>query len=368
MATLEQIAQEAGVSRYTVANVLKGRNKESWACTARRAEEIRAIALRLGYRPNAAAVATATGRTSMVALLLSTDSGRSQLPPPMLRGIHDALAARNLHLMVAYLPDQELERLSSTPKVLREWAVDGFLIDYTHRIPARMIELIRDNQLPAVWINSKQDTDCVFPDDYGAGAQATKYLLELGHREICYLDLSHSPDDRGEHYSAFDRFHGYQEAMRQAGLEPQSWFAFSTPGPQRPLRLRQMLEAPHAPTAFLGYGQSELNLAAFAATRLGLEVPRDLSLLTFGPEAEIGSGLRLSTMPVPEAEVGAAAVRLLAQKMEAHWAKAPLDGDAPADEPALLPPQPIPFAPPDGETCARCAGAHRAKKSPKPRQ
>jgi DNA-binding LacI/PurR family transcriptional regulator len=67
MATLEEIAREAGVSRYTVSNVLRGRNKENWACTAERAERIRAIAERLNYRPNAAAVATATGVSARLA-------------------------------------------------------------------------------------------------------------------------------------------------------------------------------------------------------------------------------------------------------------------------------------------------------------
>jgi DNA-binding LacI/PurR family transcriptional regulator len=71
MATLEEIAREAGVSRYTVSNVLRGRNKENWACTVERAERIRGIAERLNYRPNAAAVATATGRFGASGLLAS---------------------------------------------------------------------------------------------------------------------------------------------------------------------------------------------------------------------------------------------------------------------------------------------------------
>ena len=70
MATLAEIAREAGVSPATVSNVLNGRNKENWGSSARRADEIRAVAQRMGYRPNAAARATATGRFGAVALLL----------------------------------------------------------------------------------------------------------------------------------------------------------------------------------------------------------------------------------------------------------------------------------------------------------
>jgi LacI family transcriptional regulator len=104
MATLEEIAREAGVSRYTVSNVLRGRNKENWACTAERAERIRAIAARLNYRPNAAAVATATGRFGAIGLLASRRHPHGALLDTLLNSVRHHLTERELHLTLGNLP------------------------------------------------------------------------------------------------------------------------------------------------------------------------------------------------------------------------------------------------------------------------
>ena len=120
MATLEEIAREAGVSRYTVSNVLRGRNKENWACTVERAERIRGIAERLNYRPNAAAVATATGRFGAIGLLASRRHPDGVLLSTLLYSIRHHLTERELHLTLGDLPDESLTDEAYVPRILRE--------------------------------------------------------------------------------------------------------------------------------------------------------------------------------------------------------------------------------------------------------
>ena len=55
MATMKDIAVEAGVSIKTVSRILNGENKENWPSSIRRAQQIRDIANRLNFRPNAMA-------------------------------------------------------------------------------------------------------------------------------------------------------------------------------------------------------------------------------------------------------------------------------------------------------------------------
>src|SRR4028119_2265713 len=135
MATLEEIALEAGVSRYTVSNVLRGRNKEKWACTAERAERIRGIAERLNYRPNAAAVAPATGRFGAVGLLTSRHHSHGALLSTLLNSIRHHLTERELHLTIGDLPDEPLTSEAYVPRILREWSVDSPLINYIAGTP-----------------------------------------------------------------------------------------------------------------------------------------------------------------------------------------------------------------------------------------
>src|ERR1700721_168715 len=73
MVTLRQIAEEAGVSVQTVANVLQGRNKERWPSVAERARQIRAIAARLEYRPSAAAKSMRTHRSHQIGILIKNN-------------------------------------------------------------------------------------------------------------------------------------------------------------------------------------------------------------------------------------------------------------------------------------------------------
>lgn len=71
MPTLQQIAQEAGVSANTVSRVLTGKNKECWPSAIRRAEHIRAIAREMGYTPNHLARSLRRRKSYTIGLLWS---------------------------------------------------------------------------------------------------------------------------------------------------------------------------------------------------------------------------------------------------------------------------------------------------------
>ena len=311
MATLEEIAREAGVSRYTVSNVLRGRNKENWACTAERAERIRGIAERLNYRPNAAAVATATGRFGAIGLLASRRIPNGALLTTLLYSIRHHLTERELHLTLGDLPDKSLTDEAYVPRILREWSVDGLLINYIAGIPDRMIELIGRYQIPSVWLNAKLQSDCVYPDDFEAAQRACKYLLGMGHRRIAYADYMSSG-----HYSTADRRNGYLRAMRSARLKPQI-FSNEREAPQTEwLDLScQWLRSPQRPTAVIAY-EADRALPVFcAALKLGLAVPRDLSILSFHDMGVMTVGVRLTTMEIPMVQTGAVAVEMVNEKI-----------------------------------------------------
>lgn len=317
MSTLAKIANETGLSRATVSNILNGRNKENWASTVKRGEEVREVARRLGYQPNSAAIATKTGRYGCVALLLSTKPFCSTLPQEVWRGIGDELARHNNHLALFQLPDEELTDEARLPKILREWMADGMLIDYTHLIPSRLIELLRAHHLPVVWLNSKQTENCVYPDDFGAGQDAARRLLELGHRNLAYFDMSDATlRVRGQpHYSVFDRQSGFESVVRAAVLEPQIW-THDVPKKSRVEWLKTQLEGANRPSAVACYGLEDAQFVQMAATQNGLELPRDLSILTFGGAPEQSLGLDLATLVIPHFQLGLAAARMLLARIE----------------------------------------------------
>lgn len=309
---MRDVADRAGVSLPTVSHVLSGKREGVWVSEATRLR-VAEIAREMGYKRNNSAVAMKSGRFGSVALLLSTRGDVSNLPPRLLSGIHGALSRSNTHLLVAALPDEALTDAGTVPRILSEWACDGLLINYTDHIPARMRELIRDHRLPAVWINSQQEADCVCPADQLAAHDVTRRLLELGHRRITWADSLHDPGDAEAHYSARARREGYQDAMRERGLEP----IFLGKPLLRRERLRQVLREPGRPTAVVCYGSNDLVSVALAAASLGLEVPRDLSLATFCPQSEVLGEEPIAGAVIPESNVGEHAAQMLLQKIEA---------------------------------------------------
>ncbi len=314
--TIDQVAAVAGCSRQTVSAILNGRSDLYRPETNAR---VAAAARHLGYRPNSAARAMAQGRFGTVALILSdAGGGRSTLPEHLLAGIAHVLEEHDLHLTVARLPDERLTDARYVPKILREWSADGLLINYNARMPERMGELIETSHLPAVWLNDKRPTNAVYPDDAQGGRLAAETLLAAGHRRIAYTDYTSGHADLADgHYSRADRLAGYEQAMRSAGLEP---CLIGTTDQHRPFRERigeweAHLSRRDRSTAVVAYSSDKLEPMLYAAERMRLEAPRDLSLVVFGSKPAFAR-FCLTTVRLPEADVGREGVRMLLERIK----------------------------------------------------
>lgn len=342
---LEQIAEQAGVSANTVLRVLRGENKEVWPSAIRRADQIRGLARQMGYLPNASARAMRRGRFNCVALVLSTDVGKSALSHDLLDSIHDALAEREIRLVISKLPDAQLTSKEVLPTILQEWSCDGLLINYTDRVPPQMEHLLEMYQIPSVWINRRQEADCVYYDDCGGARMAAEYLIGLGHRRIAYLDFV-APSD-AIHYSRQDRYEGYAQAMAAAGLEPTGRNAFAGVAISDRLdAITRLLQSGKRPSALMSYDAGDRML--YAAACAGLRVPEDISLMSFGlhhapPRAQargesyIGRSVGLARIPSEKA--GRQAVAMLLNRIEEPQAK--------------VPPVVVPLELEPGDTCAQ---------------
>ncbi len=308
-ATLHDVAREAWCSVSTVSRVLNDRKGHFDAVTRDRVLE---AVSRLGYRVNAGARATRNGRQGAVTLVLSArGEARSGLPEGLLRGMHDALEEHHVHLNVAFLPDERLTDPAYVPRILREWASDGLLVNYNKLLPPGLERVVADSRVPAVWINRKRGTDACHPDDHAAGREATRALLALGHRRVAYCSFSYRPDRL--HYSEVDRRQGYLDAMREAGLAPLTVDRCRHPVADdagRTALWRRLLQESRRPTAVVTYGLTTAMNIIRATDMLGLAIPGDLSLVTFAG-APAYAGLGLDTWLVPEAEMGRQAVGML---------------------------------------------------------
>jgi DNA-binding LacI/PurR family transcriptional regulator len=315
--TMRQIARRAGVSAITVSRALAG----SELLKPETRDKVLKVAGQLGYRANAAARAMATGRFNTIALLLDAKVSREHLPSNLLYGIQKTLADRGLLLTVAHFSDEQLTDESTVPAILKQVMSDGLLVNYKMGVPQRLIELLERHRIPTIWIESDRPYDCVMVDHAWGAAEATRHLLELGHRQIAFAD-NHPADlnaelTRGEvHWSLQERREGYAQTMRQAGLVPR--FLQVHPSDESRDRLaqaRQWLSARDRPTAVVCFLTATALPVMFIAQELGLRVPGELSVITFSDQRE-SMGIPMSRMRLPDLAIGEVAAQMLLEKIE----------------------------------------------------
>ncbi len=293
MPTMQDIADRAGVARATVSNVLTGRFPAKRSDAARRAAQIRRIATQLGYRPSTAARAVRTGRTGFIGMIRSPSLAYSVCDHAFEFGLDEALHARGLCLLRDIIdePLRQNSEHAQAPRIVRENAVDGLLINYAFGTPPAVRQVLDRCRLPAIWINRKREENCVRPNDQGAAIEATRYLIQRGHRHIGFVCAPAYPWQlEGEtHYSGPDRLAGYEQTLRQAGLPAHriDLPLMSRHSHERVGHLLRcyvdLLRRPDRPSAVLcdGGGREMCHAAAL----LGLRVPQDLSVMTFDNDA-----------------------------------------------------------------------------------
>ncbi|HET6502166.1 MAG TPA: LacI family DNA-binding transcriptional regulator [Amycolatopsis sp.] len=290
--TLDDVANDVGVSRATVSNAYNRPDQLS----ADLREEVLRAAKRLGYTgPNPVARSLATRRTGAIAFMLDTGLSAA-FSDPALSITLDALAAT---------VDPEGHALLLMPgghdggprgdRVLTAQA--DLAVAYSLADGAPALRAVRQRGLPLVVIDQPVVAGAVRVgiDDRGGAAAAARHLLELGHRRFGILSAQCLSEPRGGPLSATEalrsrfrynreRLSGYLTTLTEAGIEALEVPIWETSGLSRDHAMggvRALLDRAPRPTALLCMSD-ELALAALAVARqLGLGVPADLSIVGF---------------------------------------------------------------------------------------
>lgn len=102
--TLKTIATATGLAIATVSRALK----DAPDIGEETKKRVRETAMRLGYRPNRAGVRLRTGKTNVIALILSTEADVMNHTSKLIYSIANALRGTAYHLVVMpYFPDQD---------------------------------------------------------------------------------------------------------------------------------------------------------------------------------------------------------------------------------------------------------------------
>jgi LacI family transcriptional regulator len=308
--TIRSVATAAGVSMSTVSNVLSGRHEQMAVETRERV--LAAIEL-LNYQPNHAARSLVTRRTATIGLIMSEVT--NSLYPPVTVGAEEACRQAGYGLLLANAEDAESERRGVD--LMRAKRVDALVVFSVSLLDAdsRHLCAAQEAGMPVVAINRCLPVDAplsaVWFDHRSGGQLATQHLLDLGHRRIAHIA---GPANRT---TGIDRRQGYEAALVAAGIPPQPAlvatgdYSFASGE-----RLMGQLWG-ERPTAVVVAGDAMALGALRALSRLGVQIPDDLSLVAFGnPDFVRYATPAITTIDLPVATAGQVAVELALQRMQ----------------------------------------------------
>ncbi len=304
MITQAQLAKELGVSQQAVSFALNGTGTLAQATRDRILEE----AARLGYRKNMASITMQTGKTRSVGLLVR-GAARSLMPHPLIMGITSLLEGQDHTLSIVPVSEDQLSGTQTPPVVFREHRVDGGLVLLKREYQDQLLPLLNQSRMPWIWINEKLEQNAAYPDDLFLGHRGAEILLEHGCKKIAYLG-PHEPG-RVSHYSEADRFHGYQLAMKENGMEDTlfPWrFDFE--------KALELLTSRTRPDGFLCYGSKDADNIFIAATKLGIRIPEDLKILVIGGAGDSIGSVQYAVLRVPIYQVGIRAMEMLEERID----------------------------------------------------
>jgi DNA-binding LacI/PurR family transcriptional regulator len=303
--TIIDVAAHAGLSKSVVSRVMRGEASVSPASRS----AVLAAAEELGYRANAVARSLVQRRTYNVGVMVS--DLHNIFFAEVLDGLYAAAAELGYRALITTGnrdPGAEERALAQ----LLELRADGLVIAGA-RLPAEAVAAAA-RSVPTAVVGSDlrlRNVDVVVDDDFRGAGLAVEHLVGLGHEDIALID-------GGQGAGAAERRAGYKAAMREARLGARILVQpgdFTESGGYE--AARRLLARRRRPTAIFASNDQSAVGALDAINEVGLQVPRDVSLIGYDNTALAAlRHISLTTIHQPRNQIGDMAIRAVIRRIE----------------------------------------------------
>lgn len=305
--TIKDVALVACVSTTTVSHVI---NKTRFVDAATRARVIQAMD-DLGYHPNVLARSLRSGVSKTIGLIVP--DAANLFFAEVARKIEDYGYEQGYSVILGN-SDNDPEKQLNYINTLLAKRVDGVIFISTGGDPKELMRFF-DNRVPVVVADRDvplELADVVLLDNEQGGYDATRYLIELGHRKIACITGPHdlSPSQQ--------RVEGYYRAMGEFNIPVNS--AYITAGDFQFQGSRDAMErllgCTPRPSAVFVFNDMMAIGAMTTIRKAGLSIPADISIVGFD-DIELASAVTpsLTTIAQPIAEIARCATDLLIQRL-----------------------------------------------------
>lgn len=319
--TLGDVAQNAKVSLTTASRVL---GNSTHPVSQKTRDRVLQAAAELGYSASPLARALASKRSRIIGVVVpdNVDSYFAEIA----RGIDD-VAGEAGYLTIICNADRDSRREVEHIEMLRMYNAAGVVFagsgsrlhEHETDLLARTFEAAHSEGMIGIALATRDFTsDVLSYDNVETSRALTHYLIQLGHRDIAYID------GLAGVYSAEQRRRGYELAMEQASLDPRVLPGNFTSESGTAAAI-SLLSQGRIPDAVIGANDQTAVGALTTLRHAGLRIPEDVSVAGIG-RSRLAELVDLTTAGAPLHELGAtAAARIIGS------------GDQSPAEPVILP-------------------------------
>lgn len=301
--TLRDVAAAAGVTIATASRSLTG----AYGVHPETRKRVMETATLLNYKPNRSARALVTGHSNVIGLVVS--DVRNPYFAEVARGAEDAAYAAGFDLLLCnsdLYADRQMRYINS----LLEKRVEGIIMNSVANLSRKDQTFIVDSGVPVVLLyQSAGGTpfSTVSADSERGGELAAEYLLAHGHRHMMYLAGSR------QHANLSKRAQGFLQVVRRFGHKAEAGVMYGTHTLAGGYEIARSLFRKLGNTTAIATANDVIAFGVIkAAIELGVNIPRDVSLIGFD-DVELASIVHppLTTIRQSKYEIGGAAVDIL---------------------------------------------------------
>jgi len=291
MVTTKDIAKQLNIAVSTVGRALSDDSRISVE-TRQRVQE---AARNLGYVTNRAARMLRGSKSNLVALMVPDI--RHSFYYKIAHAMAECLERENFILTLSETgdrPERELQHL----RELAGSQIAGVILIPTMRPHAESVRLLKS--MPHVQLIRRHPAlgGQSFGIDFARAVEdATRHLLQLGHRHIGYIGA------HDQLFTSMDRLNGFRAALQAFSAKGSEQIGEPSDPDWSAEAIRQLLRQRSRPTAVVLSSVRITHDVLRALRTLGTSVPDDLSVIGFGDEPGFewwGPGLTTVDLPVAD--------------------------------------------------------------------
>jgi GntR family transcriptional regulator of arabinose operon len=251
--------------------------------------------------------------------------------PEIIRGIEETIDEAGLSLALANSREGIDKEISSVERLIDQ-GVKGLILEPSRNLQIRddhpLIRLLDTVDIPVVtthWGIADKRLSTVTIDDVQAGYEATRYLLDKGHRRI---SIVYKEDVQ----AGYDRYLGYRKAMEEFGIRIPHELIRTYNDKDESLDVRQgylqtqaLLEGEVRPTAIFFFNDNIAAQGYSALQESGIGIPGDISVIGFDNFRNADMLYPpLTTFEHPKYNLGKWAAKILLDEMDASRPMIPM--------------------------------------------